>query len=179
LSSQGRGVGTDSETSSAKEPLRAGQDSRLLARAVELSRQGMHERLGGPFGAVVARDGEIVAEGSNRVVAAADPTAHAEIVAIREAARLQDDFDLSGCTIYTSCEPCPMCLGAILWARIDRVVYANTRHEAADIGFDDELFYREMATSVEQRSLRCDHLPSPEAKAVFAEWGEQDDRVCY
>ena len=139
----------------------------------------MREGLGGPFGAVVARDGEIVAEGSNRVLSATDPTAHAEIVAIREAARAQGDFDLSGCTLYASCEPCPMCLGAILWARIDRVVYANTRSDAAEIGFDDEVFYREMAAPRERRSLRCDHLPSAEAREVFAEWESTEDRPKY
>jgi tRNA(Arg) A34 adenosine deaminase TadA len=154
-------------------------DAQLIARAVELSRKSMYQGLGGPFGAVVARDGEIVAEGSNLVISATDPTAHAEIVVIREAARLQGDFDLSGCTIYTSCEPCPMCLGAILWARIDRIVYANTRSEAADVGFDDELFYREMATPVDQRSVRCDHLPSEEAREVLAGWGRKADRVRY
>ena len=139
----------------------------------------MREGLGGPFGAVVARDGEILAEASNQVISATDPTAHAEIVAIRDAAREVGDFDLSGSTIYTSCEPCPMCLGAILWARIDRIVYANTRSEAAEIGFDDELFYRELVAPVDRRRLPCDHLPSDEARAVFAEWRERDDRVHY
>ena len=154
-------------------------DGRLLRRTARLAREGMEKGLGGPFGALIARGDDVLAEGVNRVTSACDPTAHAEVVAIREACRKVGSHDLSGCVIYTSCEPCPMCLGAILWARLDRLVYANTRQQAAEIGFDDEIFYREVAASPGTRRLRSTHLADAEAQAVFADWARAEDKTPY
>jgi guanine deaminase len=142
----------------------------FMRRAIELSRVAMDGNEGGPFGAVVVRNGAIVGEGWNRVEATNDPTAHAEIVAIRAATARLRTFDLGGCTIYASCEPCPMCLGAILWARIDRVVYGAGRADAAAIGFDDEALYREVACPRPERSLAAERLLTGEARAVFDAW---------
>ena len=124
----------------------------LMQRAIELSVQNVQQG-GGPFGAVIARHGEVLAEGVNRVTANHDPTAHAEVQAIREAARRLGTFDLTGCDIYASCEPCPMCLGAIYWARLDHLYYAATQHDAAQAGFDDAFIYRELALDPKERSL--------------------------
>lgn len=151
----------------------------LMRRAIELSRLKMQAGEGGPFGALVARDGKIIAEGWNRVLGTNDPTAHAEIVAIRDACARLGTFDLTGCEIYTTCEPCPMCLAAILWARIGRMYYANTRNDAASIGFDDEAFYREVALPLHGRALPAERLLPEEAKAVFREWLAKPDRVPY
>ena len=114
------------------------QDRKFMTRAIELAKNGVEANAGGPFGCVVVKNGEIVGEGNNRVTSTNDPTAHAEIIAIRNACKRLDSFQLDGCTIYTSCEPCPMCLGAIYWARPERVFYACTRRDAANIGFDDD-----------------------------------------
>lgn len=151
----------------------------FLRRAIELSAEKMREGLGGPFGAVIVKNGEIVAEGWNRVTSDNDPTAHAEVVAVRRAARVLGTFDLSGCVIYSSCEPCPMCLGAIYWARLDGLVYANTRDQAAAIGFDDAHFYGELAKPLSEQALPCTHLPSEEARDVFTEWLEKGDKTPY
>src|SRR5215471_21434342 len=132
----------------------------LMRRAVALSAEKMRAGLGGPFGCVIARNGEIIAEGSNHVTSANDPTAHAEVVAIREACRKLGTFSLEGCELYTSCEPCPMCLGAIYWARLDRVYYANTRVDAAAIGFDDAAIYREFGKPIDGRAVPFIHLKS-------------------
>src|SRR6266851_9999335 len=136
----------------------------LMRCAIALSAERMREGLGGPFGAVIARDGMVIACGHNQVTSAKDPTAHAEIMAIRRACKALDSFSLAGCEIYTSCEPCPMCLGAIYWARLDRVYYANTRADAAAIGFDDDAIYREFAKPILGRSLPFIHLPLPEGQ---------------
>ncbi len=155
------------------------RDLRLLRRAVELSRERMLDGAGGPFGAVVAHGGEIVGEGWNRVTSAMDPTAHAEVVAIRAACERLGRFELSGLAIYSSCEPCPMCLAAIYWARLDRLVYANTRAEAAAIGFDDARFYTQIALPLAEQTLPVERLELAEARAVFALWQAKADKVAY
>ena len=152
---------------------------RFMLRAIEVSAEYMRAGLGGPFGAIVVRGQDIVAEGSNRVTSTNDPTAHAEVVAIREACRRLGVFSLAGCELYTSCEPCPMCLGAIYWARLDRVYYANTRDDAAAIGFDDDAIYREFAKTIQDRSVPFIHLPLPEGKRVFREWVDKPDKIPY
>ena len=152
---------------------------RFMLRAIEVSAEYMRAGLGGPFGAIVVRGQDIVAEGSNRVTSTNDPTAHAEVVAIREACRRLGVFSLAGCELYTSCEPCPMCLGAIYWARLDRVYYANTRDDAAAIGFDDDAIYREFAKTIGDRSVSFIHLPLPEGKRVFSEWVDKPDKIPY
>lgn len=145
------------------------QDEAHLRRAIALSRQGMERGHGGPFGAVVAKGGEVLGEGNNRVLVDADPTAHAEVVAIRIACASIGDFRLTGATLYASCEPCPMCLASAYWARVDRILFAATRHDAAAIGFDDAFFYDELPLPPEQRSLpmanalRAEALPAMEA----------------
>ncbi|MGP9821205.1 nucleoside deaminase [Salinarimonas sp. NSM] len=154
-------------------------DRRFLARAVALSRTHMESGAGGPFGAVIVRDGAILAEGWNEVTSSNDPTAHAEVVAIRRACAAVSDFSLRGATLYTSCEPCPMCLASAFWARVDRIVYANTRSEAAAIGFDDAFIYDEIPKDPAARALPAEHLPLEEAKAVFRAWMEKADKVAY
>ena len=150
----------------------------LIGRAIRLSVENVAQG-GGPFGAVVARGGEIVAEGVNRVTALNDPTAHAEVQAIRLAAQRLGRFDLSDCELYASCEPCPMCLGAIYWARLSRLYYAATQHDAAAAGFDDALIYREMALDPSLRRLPTASLSREEALEAFRRWREQADRIDY
>ena len=150
----------------------------LMQRAIELSVQNVQQG-GGPFGAVIARHGEVLAEGVNRVTANHDPTAHAEVQAIREAARRLGTFDLTGCDIYASCEPCPMCLGAIYWARLDHLYYAATQHDAAGAGFDDAFIYRELALDPKERSLSTQQLLHGEALQAFADWRDKEDRTDY
>ena len=151
----------------------------FMRRAIELSRERMRANDGGPFGAVVVRDGEIIGEGWNRVTSSNDPTAHAEVTAIRKACERVGAFSLEGAVIYTSCEPCPMCLAAIYWARIGKVYYANTREDAAAIDFDDAFLYREIAIDEAHRSLPCEHLLRDEAFEVFIEWRDKPDRIRY
>ncbi|GAB4193669.1 MAG: nucleoside deaminase [Thalassobaculales bacterium] len=151
----------------------------LMRRAIALSREHMRAGHGGPFGAVIARDGRVLAEGWNQVTGANDPTAHAEIVAIRRAATALGRFDLRGCVLYTSCEPCPMCLAAAYWARLDALYFANTREDAAAIGFDDDFLYREVALAPASRSLKCEALLREEAWPVFQEWERKEDKVPY
>jgi tRNA(Arg) A34 adenosine deaminase TadA len=150
-----------------------------MRRAIELSREKMRVGEGGPFGAVIVRDGAVIAEGWNKVTGHNDPTAHAEIVAIREACGALGIFTLEGCEIYSSCEPCPMCLAAIYWARLDRVYYGNTAADAASIGFDDEHLYRELSLPARSRGLPSERVLPDEAHAVFAEWAADPDRVRY
>lgn len=154
-------------------------DRHYLARAVALSREHMEKGLGGPFGAVIVRDGAVLAEGWNMVTSANDPTAHAEVTAIRRACAAIGDFSLRGATLYTSCEPCPMCLASAFWARLDRIVYANTRADAAAIGFDDAFIYDEIPKEPAARALPAVHLPLEEAAAVFRAWTEKVDKVEY
>lgn len=134
---------------------------------------------GGPFGAVIVRNGEIIARGENRVTVCNDPTAHAEVSAIREAAARLGTYDLSGCEIYSSCEPCPMCLGAIYWARLDRLYYASTRADAANVGFDDAHIYEELPLDPSQRELPTESLLREEAQIVFEAWAEKADKKEY
>lgn len=151
----------------------------FMRRAIALSREKMRDDEGGPFAAVIVLDGEVVAEGWNQVTGHNDPTAHAEIVAIREACRVLGTFTLERCVIYTSCEPCPMCLAAIHWAHIDRVYFANTAEDAATIGFDDARLYRELALPRDERTLPMTRLLPAEALEVFREWASDPDRVLY
>lgn len=134
---------------------------------------------GGPFGAVIARNGEIIAIGVNRVTASGDPTAHAEVSAIRNAARVLGTFNLSGCEIFTSCEPCPMCLGAIYWARLDKVYYANTKNDAKAIGFDDSFIYDELALPRDRRRLPSELVLRDEAIKAFGIWQTKEDKIEY
>lgn len=154
-------------------------DDFFLARAVELARIGSQSGQGGPFGAVIVRDGHILAEGWNRVVASHDPTAHAEISAIRTACHALGHFHLHGCTLYASSEPCPMCLSAAYWARIERIVFANSRAEAAAIGFCDDELYDELGRHFSQRSIIMEHRPLPEALAPLEQWAANPGRTAY
>ncbi len=149
-----------------------------MKRAVELARASVRAG-GGPFGCVIARDGAVVAEGSNRVTLANDPTAHAEVVAIRAACAALGSFQLDGCTVYSSCEPCPMCLGAIYWSRPERLVFACTREDAAAIGFDDDLIYRELALPIAGRKLSTTQLLREEGLAAFRDWSSSTQRREY
>ncbi len=151
----------------------------LMREAIRLSREGFRGGSGGPFGAVIAREGRIVGRGFNRVLASNDPTAHAEIVAIREATRLLGRFHLEDCELYTSCEPCPMCLGAIYWAQIGKVYFANTRADAGAIGFQDDFLYEELPLPPERRRLVMAPLLRTEALPVFEEWRAWDARKLY
>ena len=155
------------------------RDKRFMEKAIELSRQGMLGGHGGPFGCVVVLDDEIIGEGWNMVTSVNDPTAHAEVVAIREACTKLGSYQLEGCDIYTSCEPCPMCLGAIYWARPKRVIYANTREEAAAIEFDDALIYSEINTRMSERIIPFIYYPHPMAKKVFEEWVNWEGKKRY
>jgi len=150
----------------------------FMRRAIELSFAGI-EAGGGPFGAVVVKDGQIVGEGYNNVVPGQDPTAHAEVNAIRAACRQLATHDLSGCVIYTSCEPCPMCLAAIWWARIERIYYCNSRADAAAIDFDDEAIYQEIRRPLHERQLPLERLDDEQAKAAFTCWVAKEDKVPY
>jgi guanine deaminase len=152
---------------------------RFMAAAIDLSSKAVDDDAGGPFGAVVVRSDEIVGRGRNRVLADGDPTAHAEILAIRDASRVLGDHRLTGCVVYTSSEPCPMCMAALYWARVEEVFYANLRSEAASIGFDDEWLYQELASAIPDRSLRMSRLESDGARAVFERWFARDDRIPY
>ncbi len=151
----------------------------FMAEAVRLSKEMMEDDKGGPFGAVIVRDGEIIGRGANLVTSTNDPTAHAEVVAIRAACQSLGTYSLEGAEIYTSCEPCPMCLAAIYWARISAVYFANNRHEAAEIGFDDAHIYSEIAKELHAREIPMVNLQMPEAKAAFAEWAAKDDKTPY
>ena len=150
-----------------------------MRRAIALSLEMMRSGKGGPFGAVVVKAGEIVAEGFNQVTSSNDPTAHAEVVAIRRACQALGTFDLTGCEIYTSCEPCPMCLSAIYWARLGRIYYANDRHDAAAVGFRDDFLYHEIPLPLSQRSIPTLPLLRAEGQAAFAEWDLKPDKVRY
>jgi guanine deaminase len=154
-------------------------DSRCMERAIQLSLENVRSGRGGPFAAVVAKDGEIIAEAANCVTATNDPTAHAEIVAIRNACRKLEHFELTGCNLYTSCEPCPMCLGAIYWARPARVFYANTAADAAAIGFDDAFIYSEMKLPLSDRKVPMIQLLREKALVAFREWQSKTDKAPY
>lgn len=150
-----------------------------MVEAIRLSREMMLQGKGGPFGAVIVKDGEIIARGYNQVTSTNDPTAHAEVVAIREASKVLNNFSLAGCTIYTSCEPCPMCLASIYWAGIDRVYYGNTKEDAAAINFGDDFIYSELALPREKRKLPTEQLMRNEAQEAFRLWDEMEDKIAY
>jgi guanine deaminase len=156
-----------------------GSDIRFMRRAIQLAEKGIDDDQGGPFGCVIAKNDDIIGEGWNRVTSTNDPTAHAEIVAIREACRMLNSFQLQGCIVYTSCEPCPMCLGAIYWARPAALYFAGTREDAAAAGFDDELFYDEIEKPNEHRRLKMVGLLRDEAQKVFERWNAKPDKVEY
>ena len=153
----------------------------FLRRTIELAGQRMHGGHGGPFGALVAKGSEVIAEGWNRVTSTNDPTAHAEIVALRRAAEKLGHFHLEGCVLYSSCEPCPMCLAAAYWARVDAVFFAATREDAARAGFADGFLYDEVCKPMEARSLPMEQIASlqPEAQKFFQEWLAKEDKVHY
>ena len=150
-----------------------------MRAAIRLSLSKMRANCGGPFGAVVVRQGKVVGRGWNQVTSTNDPTAHAEVTAIRDACRRLKTFQLDDCELYTSCEPCPMCLAAIYWARFKKVYYANTRKDAAKINFDDDLIYREVAKPISKRIIPMKQLLRPEALEVFAEWKITTDKISY
>ncbi len=150
----------------------------LMQRAIDLAVENVRNG-GGPFGAVIARGGEIVAEGVNRVTSQHDPTAHAEVQAIRKACSELNTFDLTGLDIYASCEPCPMCLGAIYWAHLDHLYFAGTKDDAARIGFDDAFIYKELPLPIHERKLPTEAMMNAEAQAPFVAWLEKDDKVEY
>ena len=150
-----------------------------MRKAIRLSLSKMRKNHGGPFGAVIVRNGKIVGRGWNRVTSTNDPTAHAEVLAIRDACKKLKTFQLNDCELYTSCEPCPMCLAAVYWARLKNVYYANTRKDAAKIAFDDEWIYREVAAPLSRRKIPMKQLLRREALKVFAEWNAKPDKISY
>jgi len=150
-----------------------------MAEAIKLSRENISSGLGGPFGAVIVKNGKIIARGTNRVTGDNDPTAHAEVVAIREACKALDSFQLDECEIYCSCEPCPMCLGAIYWARPARVYFAAGRNDAADAGFDDNFIYKEIGVNINERKIPANQILRSEAIEVFRVWKESDIKIPY
>jgi len=154
------------------------ENDKYMKEAIKLSVENV-EKGGGPFGAVIVKDGEIVARGANRVTSSNDPTAHAEVTAIREAARVLNTFNLKGCEIYTSCEPCPMCLAAIYWARIDRIYFGNTKTDAKNIGFDDSFIYEEIEKPINKRTIQTTQLLRDEALQAFRKWDELEGKVEY
>lgn len=154
------------------------KDQDFMRMAINLSCENVKHG-GGPFGAVIVKNGQVVATGTNRVTANCDPTAHAEVSAIRQACKLLNTFDLSGCTIYTSCEPCPMCLGAIYWAHIDKIFYGNTKADARNIGFDDSFIYKEIDLPLAERRIKAIQLLPEEAIKAFMEWENNEEKTPY
>jgi len=154
-------------------------DNPFMARAIQLSIDNVHSGAGGPFGAVVVKGSAIIGEGANQVTALNDPTAHAEVIAIREACKKLSAFDLEGCEIYSSCEPCPMCLGAIYWARLSRIYFANADADASKVGFDDSMIYRELAQPHSQRKIPMVQMMREEALAAFRAWESKPNKIEY
>jgi tRNA(Arg) A34 adenosine deaminase TadA len=155
------------------------QDKKFMRRAIELAQKGIDKNAGGPFGAVIVKDGEIVGEGFNEVTSTNDPTAHAEVVAIRRACKELESFQLEGCAIYTSCEPCPMCLGAIYWARPEKIFFACTREDAAEVGFDDQFIYGEIGEDFVKRKISTVNFLREEGLDVFEKWTEKTEKTEY
>lgn len=150
----------------------------FMHKAIELSLISSQEGIGqGPFGAVIVKDGEIVGQGHNNVIAYNDPTAHAEVVAIRDACKNLGTYELQGCEIYTSCEPCPMCLSAIYWAKLDKIYYGNTRNDAAEIGFDDAFLYQEITLPLSERKIPIEPLSREEAQVTFMLWAKKENET--
>lgn len=154
-------------------------ESTFMEQAISLSERGMRLGEGGPFGAVIVQNGKVIAEGWNRVLVSNDPTAHAEVTAIRNACEKLGRFDLNDCELYTSCEPCPMCLGAIYWARPQHVYFANTKADAAAIEFDDSFIYDELDKSYAERSIPFTHIDADTALNAFQEWAKKSDKTAY
>jgi guanine deaminase len=154
-------------------------DNPFMARAIQLSIENVHSGRGGPFGAVIVQDGNIIAEGANQVTSTNDPTAHAEMLAIRAACVKLGIFELRGCELYTSCEPCPMCLGAIYWARLARIFFANAAADASSVGFDDSLIYREIPLPLAQRAIPMTQMMREQALAAFHAWQEKPNKIVY
>lgn len=154
------------------------EDAKFMQMAIDLSIANIDSG-GGPFGAVVVRDGVVIATGANRVVPNADPTAHAEVMAIRSACAKLGTFQLANCTVYSSCEPCPMCLSAIYWAGVERICYGNTKDDAKAIEFDDSFIYDQLELSYAERSIKCEHFMRENALAAFRKWEEKEDKVRY
>ena len=155
------------------------KQKQFMKEAIRLSMENAKNGKGGPFGTVIVKNGNIIASGVNKVTQSSDPTAHAEIVAIRSACETLGTFQLVGCEIYCSCEPCPMCLGAIYWARPDRIYFANTKEDAADINFDDNFIYNELDVSTSQRKLPTTQLLRDEAQMAFTQWRESTAKIEY
>lgn len=154
------------------------EDEKFMQQAIDLSIENVANG-GGPFGAVIVRDGEVIATGTNRVTATCDPTAHAEVSAIRAACAKLGDFKLAGCTIYSSCEPCPMCLSALYWAGVERIFYGNTKEDAKAINFDDSFIYDQIALDYSERSIPCINIMREQALAGFKAWSNKEDKVLY
>ncbi len=154
------------------------EDEKFMQQAIDLSIESVANG-GGPFGAVIVRDGEVIATGTNRVTATCDPTAHAEVSAIRAACAKLKEFKLTGCTIYSSCEPCPMCLSALYWAGVERIFYGNTKSDAKAINFDDSFIYDQIALDYSKRSIPCINIMRDKALEGFRAWSEKEDKVLY
>lgn len=154
-------------------------DRKFMLEAIRLAQNGVESDAGGPFGAVVVKDGQIISEGWNCVTSTNDPTAHAEVIAIRRACEKLGSFQLEGCVLYTSCEPCPMCLGAIYWARPEKIIYACTREDAAKVGFDDQFIYDEIAGEIGERKIKTINFMRAEAISVFENWEKKADKIEY
>lgn len=154
-------------------------DVKFMEQALALARKGMASNAGGPFGCVIVKNGQVIGEGWNRVTSDNDPTAHAEVVAIRDACENLSSFQLSGCQVYTSCEPCPMCLGALYWARPEAIFFAGTREDAAFGGFDDDFIYKELDRPVEARTIPLNNLLAAEGRELFVEWLNKSDKIDY
>ena len=155
------------------------RDSYFMQRAIDLAEKGIDSNAGGPFGAVIVKDNKIISEGYNKVTSTNDPTAHAEIIAIKAACKKLNSFQLDDCTIYTSCEPCPMCLGAIYWARPKKVFYACNREDAAMIDFDDQFVYDELKKQIDERRIEFKNIMKKEALKVFKKWKEKPNKIEY
>jgi guanine deaminase len=155
------------------------KQNEFMQEAIRLSIENVRSGNGGPFGAVIVKDGKIIARGTNKVTSDNDPTAHAEMVAIRNACKELESFQLHGCEIYTSCEPCPMCLGAIYWARPDKMFFGNTKENAAAINFDDQFIYEEMELPYQNRKLKTTQIMNEEASEAFTMWSKSNDKIDY
>jgi tRNA(Arg) A34 adenosine deaminase TadA len=151
----------------------------FMTRAIQLSMEGVHSGRGGPFGAVIVKDSKVISEAVNQVTSTNDPTAHAEVLAIRKACGVLRSFELKDCELYTSCEPCPMCFGAIYWARLSRIYFANTADDAAKIGFDDSFIYRELKQPYSERHIPAFQIMREEALASFRAWADKSDKISY
>jgi len=154
-------------------------NQKFMQEAIDMAKKGMQNNEGGPFGAVIVKDGKIIGRGNNKVTSTNDPTAHAEVTAIRDACKNLGNFQLDNCELYTSCEPCPMCLGAIYWARPSVIYYACTKQDAADIAFDDDFIYKEIATPIPERKIKTIQVMREEGLEAFRIWQEKSDRVDY